>query len=334
MTTDFRHKRSLMLINKAIKELSLDLGGLTVVTEIGSNNYLYTPFIAALAGAEKVYAWAKDSVYGSATDILEQYEIFAATIPGISEKIVIRANEKNYNDIREANIITNSGALRPLNESLLKYAHKKCVIPLMYEAWEIRVQDIDIDYCKKAGLRVAGTNESNSLINIFEYGGPLAIKLAQEAGYEVYKNNILVWSDDEFGKVASKAFNDMGASDVIHTNEISVFYEYLNKLDFIYICDYDEKRNYFGEDGIFDLSIIKQINPTLGIIHLYGDVDTSLLSENHINVYPVKKGVKMVMSETLAYIGLTPIIYLQVAGFKVAMEVIDNKLSDLSQPLF
>jgi hypothetical protein len=39
------------------------------------------------------------------------------------------------------------------------------------------------------------------------------------------------------------------------------------------------------------------------------------------------------MTETLAYAGLLPVIKLQVAGLKVAQEVLQQKCSGLCQPI-
>ena len=47
--------REIKLIRKAIELLDLNLEGKTVLTEVGSNNYLYTPIIPAKAGIMGVY---------------------------------------------------------------------------------------------------------------------------------------------------------------------------------------------------------------------------------------------------------------------------------------
>jgi hypothetical protein len=69
------------------------------------------------------------------------------------------------------------------------------------------------------------------------------------------------------------------------------------------------------------------------VVHLYGAVDCGYAQNKGLSVYPPKNGGAQVMSETLGYVGLKPIVNLQVAGFKVAQELLQNQLSDLSQPL-
>ena len=64
--------RAIEIIEQTIKRLDLKLNSYIVLTEVGSNNYIYTPIIPLLAGAEKVYAWTRDSSYGSGEHIAKQ----------------------------------------------------------------------------------------------------------------------------------------------------------------------------------------------------------------------------------------------------------------------
>ena len=108
----------------------------------------------------------------------------------VADRIVVRLNEKPDSDIEEATIITNSGFLRPLNREFLVKRRPDVVIPLMYGAWEIRESDIHINAANELQIKIAGTFENHESIRVFNGVGPLAIKLALEAGFEVYKNNI------------------------------------------------------------------------------------------------------------------------------------------------
>ena len=70
MTTD--NHRALKIITNTIGDLRLDLSNYTILTEVGSSNFIYTPIIALLAGADKVFAWTKDSSYGKGEDIVKE----------------------------------------------------------------------------------------------------------------------------------------------------------------------------------------------------------------------------------------------------------------------
>ena len=62
---DFNKHRILMLMKESIHTCSLDLKGAVVLTEAATGAYVVTPIIAALAGAEQVFAITKSSRYGS-----------------------------------------------------------------------------------------------------------------------------------------------------------------------------------------------------------------------------------------------------------------------------
>lgn len=331
-TVSSKDIRAINLIRSSIQNLALSLDGYTVLTEVGSGMYKYTPLIAAMSGASKVYAWTRDSSYGLAeNNIAEAVKLLE--YQDCVHKVVFTANERNIKQIQEADIITNSGFLRPLNQAFLEQVSTKAVIPLMFEAWELRGEDIDIDYCKQKGIKVAGTWENHPLIQVFDQVGTLALKLALNAGMEVKHNNIIIWSDDHFGEMAQLAFESIGASNVIVTTDLEVLYKYSVDADFIYLADYSEKRVIIGETGFMDLNKIITNNQALTIVHLYGAIDLAYAQSKGVHVYPSKNGASQVMSETLGYVGLKPIINLQVAGFKVAQELLQNQLSDLSQPI-
>ncbi|MTI37899.1 hypothetical protein, partial [Fulvivirga lutimaris] len=294
--------REIKIILSYINKLELDLSGLTIVTEVGSGNYILSPLIPLLAGAKKVYAWTVNSQYGQAEEIIKNCRELVQKLD-LKERLIFHNGSINTNHLNEADIVTNSGFLRPLDYQKLQYLNSKCVIPLMYEKWELRESDIDIEYCKKNNIKVAGTWENHPDIEVFTGVGPLAIKLILESGLEVYQNNIFIWSDDHFGSEAKKAMINFGASKVLLSNDSALFYSELENLDTLYICDYDEKRNYFGDEGLIDLDKILKVNPSLNIVHLFGELSYDYLKNTTLNVYPKKNGKASLMTETLAYLG-------------------------------
>src|SRR5258706_12539264 len=108
---------------------------------------MVTPILAALAGAE-VYAFTRDTKYGSIGEVRNQANALLDVFDDKTLKISI-IDILTPEIISKADIITNSGHLRPLNSEKLQFAKKEVVIPLMYEAWERRDADIDLEYCKK-----------------------------------------------------------------------------------------------------------------------------------------------------------------------------------------
>ena len=104
-------------LKKRVEELNLRLDGLTVLTEAASGPYVVTPVLAALAGA-RVYAYSRSTRYGTVE------EVFAATRQLAAEAgVQVNLIEEITPDIiAVADIVTNSGHLRPLDRDKLQHA--------------------------------------------------------------------------------------------------------------------------------------------------------------------------------------------------------------------
>src|SRR5712692_5740796 len=132
-------KRLLPLMEAAIERCRLDLSGAVVFTEAASGPYVVTPLLAALAGAKKVFALARTTGYGSREDVASQTFELADLFGGRGRIEIV--SEKSFDVLRQADIVTNSGHLRPLDAKTIRALKPTAVIPLMYEAWEFREDD-------------------------------------------------------------------------------------------------------------------------------------------------------------------------------------------------
>ncbi|HIA12442.1 MAG TPA: hypothetical protein EYN69_10290 [Flavobacteriales bacterium] len=329
MNQRFNINRAENIINQFSKTLDLSLVGYSILTEVGTGLYSFMPIIPLMAGAKKVMAWTQDSIYGSAESAIHQCRNILASTD--NTEIDFHVGPLNVDHLKQADVITNSAFLRPLDKEKLK--HTKCgvVIPLMYEKWEFRASDIDIEYCRKRGIKVAGTNERHPLLQIFQYVGPLAIKMVFEAGYEVYKNKIVIWSNDVFGDVIFNAFKSLNAREIIKTTNFNDVRHSIGGVDFIFIADYNEVRSY-SDNSFFNLSELKSINQDFGVVHLYGSIDFEQVVNLNIPIFPRKNGFARKMSFTLSHLGLVPFLGLQVGCFKVGEMLLSGNVdNDLSQ---
>jgi hypothetical protein len=319
--------RALRIIKQAIQKLELNLEGEVVLTETGSGLFLFTPIIALLAGADKVFAWTRETSFGSAEDIIQECK-HILLLEGIDENKICFSNEKRPEEhIKQATIITNSGHVRPLNAKFLSHVSAAAVIPLMYEKWELRNTDVDITFCKEKNIPVAGTNENHPDVRVFDFCEHLILKIAFEAGYEILKNKIIVWSTDDFGTLAQQGFLKMGAREVVLTTKIEDVYAHAADADFIFFCDYMSTRNLIGTSGEIDLHSLFLLNNNLGIVHLAGKIDNVFAKEKGFAIYPDKEGHAVRMTFTLAHIGFQPTLYLQAAGLKVGSLLRKNETS-------
>ena len=214
-------------IDDAVNRLNLDLSGKVVLTEAATGAYIVTPVIAALAGAE-VYAFTKDTRYGTVAEVRKQTNELIDLFK--DKKLNVTVIDKLTPEIiAKADIITNSGHLRPLNSEKLQHSKKGVVIPLMYEAWEWRDADLDIEFCKKNGIVVGATNERHPDVDVFNYLGDMALKMIFDAGLCPYKNSFILLCNNDFGPFIAKVLSKVcGALGVCDTAENRANYEGLD----------------------------------------------------------------------------------------------------------
>ena len=82
----------------------------------------------------------------------------------------------------------------------------------MYEAWELRTDDVDLATCRQRGILVGGTNERHPAVDVFSFLGIAAAKLLIDAGVAVYTSSILLLCDNPFGPFIEHGLVSTGAN--------------------------------------------------------------------------------------------------------------------------
>lgn len=314
-----------------IQDLNIQLEGDSVLTEAASEAYACTPVLAALAGAE-VHAFARDSKYGTATDCINEVQALAE-LCGVSGRIHFHT-EKNEMPWERATVITNSGKLRPLDSTILERISSSCRIPLMFEAWEFRSQDLDLDFCKLKGIRVAGTNEKHPQVDVFGYLGDLVVRLIQDAKQTPYRNKFIVVSNNDFTPYLCKPLVNMSVGVGVYCP-----LEYKSKIENLgatYLGDWNAteipdvwksaaamiytgspfSENLWGNFPLLNFNVWKSLNSPL-LLRFAGDVGEADLIQHEINFHPenIPAGHMGILPSA---IGWDPIIRLQAGSLKVA----------------
>ena len=190
-------ERLARLIGRVTSECALNLSGVQVLTEAATGPYVVTPVIAALAGAE-VVALTAASRHGSVAHVTHQTMTLADRV-GVADRITV-TTERDPRHFAAANVITNSGHVRPITGALADAIRPGSALPLMFEAWEIRVGrvDIDLDRLLRRGVRIAGTNERHPDVDVFSYLGTMALAQLSDARVPAYRADIAVACDNAF----------------------------------------------------------------------------------------------------------------------------------------
>lgn len=134
--------------------------------EAANGPYCLTAQIAAEAGA-KVIAFSRDSRYGSYNEVLELNQKIAQSLDHL---LPIQYIEHLDEVDTTFDFICNTGFLRPIGPELLrKLRSQDGLVALMYEDWEFRPRDIDLDYCREHRIPIVATIEFNPFSDFSSY---------------------------------------------------------------------------------------------------------------------------------------------------------------------
>ncbi len=313
-------------MREAIERCRLNLAGSTVFTEAASGAYVVTPILAALAGAKHVYAITRTTRYGSADDIKDETLMLAKRV-GVDSRIEVIAH-KSYEHVSQADIITNSGHVRPLDNQMIGWMKPTAVIPLMYETWELRPSDVDIEACRQRGLAVAGTNERHPAIDVFSFLGPMAIKQLLDAGVAVYAGRILLLCDNLFSPFIERGLVGCGAYVDVHRQLADV--PRGNTYDAILVALQPGLKPVLTAA---EAHTIAASMPGAIVVQFWGDIEREAFYAADITVWPPTAPPQGHMGILPSAIGPDPVVRLQCGGLKVA-EVLISRLADPANQAF
>ncbi len=318
-------KRILRLIRKSIERCDLRLENLVILTEAASGAFIVTPLIAAMAGAKHVYALAKSSRWGLAEEIAKD-TYFLAEMAGVKNRIEV-ITEKSKEIVEKADIVTNSGHVRPIDKEMIGWMKPTAVIPLMYEAWEFRETDVDLAACRVKGIAVAGTNERHPDIDVFSFLGVMVIQQLIEAGLDVWGINVLLLCDNPFEEFLTQVLTKSGVTvrNVKHPREI--IDEDIKDMDAVIIAATPPN------EIAFEPSVLKkmtEMSPGFVVVQFWGDINRKTLYDSSVPVWPLREPKKGHMGILPSEIGPDPVVRLQTGGLKVG-EILTNSNQNISK---
>jgi hypothetical protein len=331
--------RASWLIDNLIAELELDLSGLAVFTEAASGPYLWSPLIAARAGARAVYAVTRDSDFGAAGRI-ERDTMAAADVLGLAAPIKV-VREKRQPEIADSDIITNSGFVRPIDAVSIGWMKQTAVIPLMWETWEFRADDLDLNACRQNGILVMGTNEHEPPCNMTGYSGMSAIKLLFDLGLEVYRSRVIVLGGQAtLAEAIVRCLTSVGCG----TEWFSAvpgkgrpyeqfrahFLAHGARYDAIIVAEHAEHRCLLGRNGLMSIADLAQVNPQLRVGVMSGNVDADELAGSSLRHLPLRLRGPGYVSYPTGELGPRPVMDLYAAGLKVGEAMARARLKGLS----
>jgi hypothetical protein len=308
-----------------IARFDLNLTGLTVLTEAASGPYLFTPLIAGRAGADRVLAVTRDSGYASGDQVAEETGR-AAEQWGVAERLEIRIG-RSLEWFGEADVITNSGFVRPIDTQAIRAMKPTAVVPLMWETWEYRPGDLDLDACRERGILVLGTQEAQGPCDMRPYFGFLALKLLFELGLEGAGTKVLLLGGNalvaapirdmlsEIGMVVRWFASNAGAQPYEELSEHPALG--LREYDALLVEEHADPRELLGPNGVVAPDVLATENPDLRIGVIAGNVDPDALRASGLRYLPERINPFPYESYGANRLGPRPVLQLYSAGLKV-----------------
>lgn len=326
--TGFNYERCARIIEEAIDKIELDLEGLTVFTEAATGGFAATAALATAAAAERVYALAGTSTYGSVSDARAHTERLTNLV-GDGSRLVF-PEEKESEALGETDVLTNTGFVRPIDATVAEPLNSTAAVPLMYEPWEFREGDMDIEALWARDIPVMGTDESDPRVRTQEYLSSLAAKLALECDLEISQGVFVVVGGGQMAASASEGLRSLGGSvtridpsDIRPSEDGSSLIpkETLESLDAIMVVDHRTDKFVIGKNGILDPFWLSECAPGTVVIHICGLVDSAAMDETGLRFVPDEPAPRGSMSFTTSYIGPRPIVDLHAAGLSIGADL-------------
>jgi hypothetical protein len=301
--------RLIRLMGEAVGRCELDLTGRTVLTEAASGAYAVTPVLAALAGAH-VYALAGPTPYATVAELMSVTGELARRA-GVAGQIELVPG-KSPEIVGAADIVTNSGQVRPIDAATVSQLKPSSVIPLMYESWEYRPSDVDLDACRSRQIPVAGTNESHPAVDVFSFLGPMAVKQLHDAGIAVYASRVVVLCDNPFSPFITGYLRGCGA-------EVTAAPQLSPALlaacpDAVVVALRPGDKPVLAGDGA---GLLADAAPGAVVLQFWGDVDREALAAAGVPVWPPVPPRPGHMGVLPSAVGPEPVVRLQAGGLKV-----------------
>jgi len=304
-------------IQDSFHKFQINLQGKTVLTEAATGNYVCTPIIAAMAGA-KVYAIAKESKYGTIDQIENEVSTIAKCLKVEKKISIIKSlNEVNLSGI---DIVTNTGFVRPIDKSFIDRLKSDCVIPLMWEPWEFRPGEFDLDYATRKGIKVYGTNEADSRLQTMNYIGLTVLYFLLKEKRSPLSTKVLVIGCEKFNHAIEVVLKKQGYP---VNSFLTNFYNKaeIKEYDTIVVAEHTTSKMIIGDTSE---SLINNSDLSIDhlIIHIAGSVDFDSTICCH---YPEKPASFGYMSYTADFIDPVAVIDLHTAGLNVAEGMLKSK---------
>ena len=288
------------LMRRAIESTRLDLKGLRVLTEASVGYRRITPVLAALAGADEVYAVGRDSVAASRKEAEEQTAYFAE-LARVGARVKLLSTRLQA-PLDTVDVVTDLPGVRPIDESIVRNVADSAAVTLMRGVAHWRGGDVDVATCRRHGVAVAGLDEE--AVGLHRYP-PLAVLAALlDLGVEIAGSTVVVAGEGPAYAYVVKALAGLGARVLVAAPEtagrIGLFggekagdalgdeavAGRLPESDALVLCPAASGKRWVGPGAATDAARLAAAAPHLAVVGLEADADLHALGAAGLRCRP------------------------------------------------
>ncbi len=330
----------LRLARRAVERHRLDLRGLRVLTEAATGYRRVTPVIAALAGADEVYAVGRDSAQAARRDA-EAQTAYLAELAGVQDRVRLFTTRLQA-PLAAVDLVTDLPGVRPVDEAILRNVSSTAAVSLMRGAARWHPADVDVAACRRLGIAVAGVDED--AIGLYRYLPMAVVRGLLEAGVELVGASVTVAGEGPGYPYVVRALAQLGAHVYVAAPESAgriglyggeksgdqlgedAVLGRLAECDGLVLCPASGDERWVGPGAAVDAARLAEAAPHLAVVTVDAQADGRSIAAAGLRCAPA--GGPDAPFELLPQ----PLVELAAAGLKVA-EVMARARQRGSSPL-
>ena len=287
------------LIRRAIESTRLDLKGLRVLTEASVGYRRVTPAIAALAGADEVYAVGRDSVTASRKAAEEQTAYFAE-LAHVGARVKLLSTRLQA-PLETVDVVTDLPGVRPIDESTLRNVAETAAVTLMRGAAHWRAADVDVATCRRRGIAVAALDEE--AIGLYRSAPQAVLSGLLDLGVSITGSTVAVAGDGPACPYVVQALALLGARVLVAAPESAgrlalyggekagdalgdALAGRLPEADALVLCPADAEARTIGPGTSIDATRLAAAAPHLSVVGLDAETDLRTLGAAGLRCRP------------------------------------------------